>query len=358
MMQTTNNIPSKRIEYIDALRGFTMVLVVFQHIATFCWGITHKNIPSVHEYFMQIRMPMFFFISGFVLYKSHILWNSAYVMDFLKKKFLIQIIPTVVFLLVFVHSFDFPLTGILTNGSKAGYWFTFTLFEYFIIYALLRFCFRKRDDGFLDVVILAIALCFYVFKSGKVYDAIPLSVSLKGFLGMNKWHYFFFFVLGTLVRKHFDLIQKWLDGKWLILCCVSVYFLLNAFKDMLPQDNVLGDVLDFAFGFILSLTGLIVLFAFFRTNQSLFSKEKKLGFYLQYIGRRTLDVYLIHYFLIPYQLKKIAHVFQDYPMPVIEATCSLVIALIIIAFCLLISNVLRLSPFLSHWLFGVKNKHV
>ena len=41
-------------------------------------------------------------------------------------------------------------------------------------------------------------------------------------------------------------------------------------------------------------------------------------------------------------------------MPVVEATVSLVIAGIIIAFSLVISNIIRLSPLLAHWLFGAK----
>ena len=74
---------------------------------------------------------------------------------------------------------------------------------------------------------------------------------------------------------------------------------------------------------------------------------------LQYIGKRTLDVYLIHIFLLPYNLEFIS-VFKEHPMPVIEATVSLIIAGIIIAFSLVISNIIRLSPLLAHWLFGAK----
>jgi hypothetical protein len=47
-------------------------------------------------------------------------------------------------------------------------------------------------------------------------------------------------------------------------------------------------------------------------------------------------------------------VFVDHPMPVIEATVSFILAGIIIAFCLVISNIIRLSPLLAHWLFGAK----
>jgi hypothetical protein len=45
-------------------------------------------------------------------------------------------------------------------------------------------------------------------------------------------------------------------------------------------------------------------------------------------------------------------VFVEHPMPVIEATVSFILAGIIIAFSLVISNIIRLSPLLAHWLFG------
>jgi len=38
-----------RIQYIDALRGFTMILVVFYHVSQFCWHVCGKGI-SIQDY--------------------------------------------------------------------------------------------------------------------------------------------------------------------------------------------------------------------------------------------------------------------------------------------------------------------
>ena len=52
-----------RIEYIDALRGFTMILVVFHHIMSLGMGIESSVCSSL---FITFRMPLFFFISGWM----------------------------------------------------------------------------------------------------------------------------------------------------------------------------------------------------------------------------------------------------------------------------------------------------
>ena len=44
-------------------------------------------------------------------------------------------------------------------------------------------------------------------------------------------------------------------------------------------------------------------------------------------------------------------------MPVIEFFTSSVIAILVIAVCLFVSNVIRLSPWLAKWLFGAKETH-
>lgn len=61
--QPTNQ-PKKRIGYLDALRGFTMILVVCVHCLTYS---DIKQNP-ITDFFSLFRMPLFFFISGFILY--------------------------------------------------------------------------------------------------------------------------------------------------------------------------------------------------------------------------------------------------------------------------------------------------
>lgn len=337
---------TKRIEYIDALRGFTMMLVVIQHIASLCMRLGDTS--SFHHYLQQIRMPMFFLISGFVLYKSGVIWDLKHIGSFLKKKFVVQILSTIVFFTLFaqIRGYDF-IVGI-TSEAKYGYWFTYTLFVYFIFYSIIRYICKSRK--YEDYIIILVAAFFYVINWPPFLSSLPFLDCVKETLGISLWYYFCFFLIGTLLKKHFDKVQNILDKWTTLLICILVYFLLNIYNDVLSSSGVLGVIIQFSKSF----SGILIVFSFFRNKQELFTKETVLGRSLQYIGRRTLDIYLLHYFLLPTQLQYVTSIFKDYPMPVIEFTCSLIIALIVIAFCLLISNVIRLSPTLAHWLFGVK----
>ncbi|MBQ6226511.1 MAG: acyltransferase [Bacteroidaceae bacterium] len=337
---------TKRIEYIDALRGFTMLLVVLQHVATFGWELP-PNIPKIHVFLAQIRMPMFFFISGFVLYKASVTWNLQFVRSFLRLKFLVQIIPTIVFLALFCQFKGLSIIDSLFDAAKAGYWFTYTLFEYFLFYSILRFCFRNHLE---DIAIIAAALFFYLINWPPIYNHFPFSEEYKELLGFCQWHYFCFFLIGTLVKKHFDAVQRWLDGKYLLTFSILFYFLVNFYDDMIPAVGLVRTPV----GLLRTLAGMTILFAFFRTNQACFTKEHVMGRALQYTGRRTLDIYLLHYFLLPRGLGAAFPIFTEHPMPVIEFVCTFCIAVVIVALCLLVSNIIRLSPILAHYLFGVK----
>lgn len=345
MNPTQPNKSSGRIEYIDALRGFTMLLVVFGHVVTFCFCTANQGI-SLNDYFTQVRMPMFFFISGFVLYKDSVVWNGKQIVSFFRKKIPVQLLSPFLFFLAYIHFMDIPFFDAIGQQFKAGYWFTYVLLEYYLIYAAVRFCFRGKWG---HVIALLVGFLLYAIEWPPLYDAIPLNKQWKEILSIPKWDYFLYFVLGTLVHKNYPLVQKLLDSKWLLTFCILYYFLINVFRDMMNLNALSNVVLDRT----LSLTGLVILFAFFRSKQAVFSIEQALGRTIQYVGRRTLDIYLIHYFLLPYGMQ-FNKVFVDHPMPVIEATVSFILAGIIIAFCLVISNIIRLSPLLAHWLFGAK----
>ena len=286
---------SQRIGYIDALRGFTMFLVVLMHVATVCWGIVGKGI-SIHDYLHQVRMPLFFFISGFVLYKEGVEWNTQHIVRFFKKKIPVQLLGPFIFFAVFLHLNGISLAEGLLDKYKSGYWFTLVLLEFFFIYAAVRFCVRNR---WYKAILLVIGCVLYYCCWPDMTTGHHTLDNLCLLLSVNQWRFFIFFVIGT------------------------------------------------------SFTGLVIVFAFFHNKQDLFSQTTRMGRTMQYVGRRTLDIYLIHFFLIPKNLSFIT-VFTDHPMPIIEATVSSLIALLIMAASLLISNIIRLSPWLARWLFGAK----
>ncbi len=59
---------SKRIGYIDAMRGLAMLFVVMGHLSFFCTGSKTVGLSSACVF---IEIPLFFMISGFLMYKPN-----------------------------------------------------------------------------------------------------------------------------------------------------------------------------------------------------------------------------------------------------------------------------------------------
>lgn len=341
---------TKRIEFIDAMRGFTMILVVLCHVSGLCLGI-ENNIPSIHPFLYEFRMPTFFFISGFVLYKAEHVWNAKNVFLFLKKKFPVQIITTTIFFSVFLYINCISVNEGLFSESKYGYWFTYTLFVYFIIYSISQFLFHLFDfsEKVKDILTITLGLVFYLlFSVSSIFHTLPFNIETEHFLSMNHWGYFLFFSIGTLFKKHYNSILYYLDEKPVILICLIVYFILNIYYDTMVTTHVN------IFNLLTAISGIVLIFSFFRKHEHFFSKENIIGRLLQFTGRRTLDIYLLHYFLLPVNLYTYTSFLRNTPMPLIELIISLLISLAVICGCLVISAILRMSPFAAYYLFGVK----
>lgn len=75
-------ILSSRIPYIDALRGFAILLVIAGHVIQTLYGTD----GLVFRYIYSFHMPLFVFLSGFVSYKIET-WKSV------GKRFLQLIVP-------------------------------------------------------------------------------------------------------------------------------------------------------------------------------------------------------------------------------------------------------------------------
>ena len=104
------------------------------------------------------------------------------------------------------------------------------------------------------------------------------------------------------------------------------------------------------FGFL----GIPLVYKIFSYYSALFNEKTKVGRSLSYIGKNTLQIYFLHYFLLPRNLSVFGEFLQVNSNPVIELVLGLSIAVVVIAISLMISNVIRISPLLAHILFGAK----
>ena len=75
---------------------------------------------------------------------------------------------------------------------------------------------------------------------------------------------------------------------------------------------------------------------------------------LTFVGQRTLDIYLLHYFFLPRFLTCYGPQLRAYDSKLLELGVGLAVALAVVGLCLAVSYVIRLSPLLGHILFGAK----
>lgn len=333
----------QRIEYIDAMRGFTMILVVFSHICHFCLG---DSTMGFNRIFFLFRLPCFFFISGWLFEPV----ASRPFLPNVRHKFMVQIVPTFIFLLLLAPPPEFfHQLGTL----KGGYWFTFALFEFFLLYMTFERC-CGRWSVFVALVISVLSFCYAgnlnlwrLSAPDHSWQSVVLDVS--GFLSLPLWRYYLFFFIGAMVRRHFHRFIL-LTDKWWIVLTITVGFFAIANTDH-PASPVL-EYLRFNVGGIL---GMFMIFTLFRKLYS--PRLLPFTFYLsplKYIGTRTLDIYLLHYFFLPRFLLPYGEQLSAYNSRPLEFLVAMMLALVVLALSLLASYVIRLSPFLGHYLFGVK----
>ncbi len=373
-MQSFGNKMSKRIGYIDAMRGFTMILVVYSHVCNFCLG---DRSMAFNDVLFLFRLPCFFFISGWLFYGVGREWTRKEVSVVVKKKFMVQIVPTLIFLFLlspppaYFHQF---------GAFKGGYWFTFALFYFFVIYMLMSWPFRHRQCRRSDIIMLLLTLA--ISMSAYWYDinyhrlqlsfATPhsqrenyhlsiftfqLVADILGLLSFITWRYYLFFFLGTLARKYFPQFLKLVaNGK--LMTVVVICFLAIS---QIPQSDIfLREYFKFSIGGILGMTMIFALFRYLYTSSfsSIIHPTSSIlhlpSSILKFVGQRTLDIYLLHYFFLPEFLRPHAtQLLTAIPSPLLPFVILLA-ALLVVALCLATSSLLRLSPFLGRCLFGAK----
>lgn len=360
MMQT--NTGKKRIGWIDALRGFTMILVVFSHVEISGMGM-EPGYTGVNDLLRIFRMPLFFFVSGFIAYRPDESWNWGYYRGNMLKKLRVQVIPMLFFGLiyaVFYYSHSQGETpsnsvGVFFNDAqKLGYWFTEVLLGMFIIYFTVSLALNRCRLAVRQSVLAALAIGMFALAYGSTTQFANNRLA-NWFCLYYLFLYFQFFFFGNLVSCYRERVFRWFENQYVSGAVLLLFAGLYAYyctRYDVQQDYIVTHVSKLTAEAIRFL-GIITVVMVFRHFERFFSTETRIGRGLQYIGQRTLDIYLIHYFLIP-SLPALGLYFGLGGNMVLETTTAVALSLLVIAFCLIISNIIRISPFLAYWLLGVK----
>lgn len=354
--------PTKRIEYIDALRGITMILVVFSHVELFGFHVDEPTL--LNSLFISFRMPLFFFISGFIAYKASIEWNVQTWWTMSKKKILVQLVPTLFFGLIYTYLYyNTDIYTFIARNGKLGYWFTIVLLEIFLITYTIKTCLYRGNlqkyNKHVVVTLIATSALLYllklVLKTDSTLNEIGNIFSLH-----HTFNYFQYFAFGHICAMYKNKFHHILDNRYAITIIIALYALLFCTQRFYIGQHIsdsinIWKIADTLTETIVGYLGVLIVYNTFRTYQDTFSTQTRIGSSLQYIGKRTLDIYLMHSFFIPH-LPQLGSFFNENKNLAIELVANLGISLTIICICLGISNILRTSPLLAKILFGSSQK--
>lgn len=269
----------QRIDYIDRMKGLAIFLVVMGHV----YGMAFAQSDDVaYRVISSFHMPLFMFLSGLVACSGVVApyWGTGK----LSKKLKGLLLPLIVFGMCFTTTIskDFltSLIGFLESPNKNGYWYLMTLAVFYVSLSLYRL--NVKQKWYIDVA-LAIAILGGMFALWK-YTAQTKDY----FCMLNCGNFYPFFILGVMTTKY-NFLDKMHKANWLFSLCIVAYAFLF-FVDMPFHALVsLNKHIFLPFCMVYIVVNLFV------SRHGATSCWESL---LDFIGKRTLDIYVIHYFFI------------------------------------------------------------
>ncbi len=297
-----------RLDFIDGLRGLTMLMVVYWHVLVMSMDVTTYTAMTLQLF----RMPLFFFVSGFFAYSFN--FDSIKLRKRLNNRWHRQFLPTFLIFILFTL-FEVGYTGSFENGGeylgslftalhtnglsefKSGYWFTFVLVEVFCVFALINYLLYRlrvsqRKQGVIYLIIAAACAILEWIYSETVTEKSPVAVrnlcEIMSLTHLVKYQVFFYLgvAVRTFDRELWKLLSRRISGIIMIAVTVVVFCLTPRFR--VPLGWFYGA----------ATTGILFSITLFFYLRRFFSGKSFLGQIMKFVGKNTLPIYLFHYFII------------------------------------------------------------
>lgn len=346
---------TKRYEYIDALRGIAILFIVFGHIPMFCYGLPETaQLTSFRIFTSMVQLPLFFFISGF-LFNVKIIFNKSGGVknEYISRRCQQLLLPAIVLGGIYLLVNGGSVQECLMDKYKCGYWFTWLLFEFLMIQVMLEWIVGKltikENDTNYAMICIGIAFIIYIVSIPVVCQRFG---GIAGLLGLSLFRYYIYFVVGRLVRVHLYKICAWKYRDVAVTGILVVFISMAVIVWGLEYEW--AGLLFHIRMVLFELSALLLIFAVFYRHRNYFAGGNRLVKILILIGRRTLDIYLLHYFFLPQDMHVIGKYFFQYPNRIGEMLLSGMVTMAIVAVCLAVGECMRSSRIFSKYVLGSK----
>lgn len=254
----------ERKTFIDVAKGIAMLLVVMQH--------TGGQLDSGMRFLCKVDVPLFFLCSGFLAYRPRI--DVSRHMLKACRRILVPFILACLFACVY---FNENISDVFLSSGKRGYWFLEALFFMMAIFMVIH-----RNEKLLvagGVLIEAGLLICSKYFPETVDNVLGISYLSR---------YFPCFIMGALMRKHNveSLPNKWVG---LVLLAISVGCLIYGFSS--TNASFLAHVVGYLSFSVLT---------FFVIKRCTDGLPDRLKAAFGYVGRYSLNVYIIHFYFVFY----------------------------------------------------------
>lgn len=278
----------QRIAYIDALKGFLILCVVFGHvIGTYKQSEffpIHEVLNKIYAIICTFHMPLFMMVSGYLYYSAY--YSGEGKIDRNRMTRQILNLAGVYILFNLLHGFLKILTGAIAEEAVLneitfvdvflipikplrGYWYLYTLIILYVVFSVIQ---KKKIN---EWVLLAI---FFAISSVSHYTNIE-------FLTISQvMKHVFFFYIGLSYRK---------NGKWILENKVHAYFLFAVSVITLV---ISGFSIPHFFGVdtLVSLGMSMGIWMIFKEVNILNIRL------LQFTGKISLEIYVMHNILLAF----------------------------------------------------------
>lgn len=342
-----------RLRYFDVLKGIAIYMVVMGHVLTFC--IRGIDSAIVFKAIGLIHMPLFFFISGYFTLKQT--ENERLRIPDMWKRFLQLIVPMVVVSSLWIYYFPHsglqsPLkstwSGLWLDLWKNGYWFTLTLFLINLIYILTisianRFKNPHRALATLSLIIGITLFTVNCHVNEEIANVIELPFVSK---------YYIVFMAGALCRAYPGTFNKITSSSGWFTCALLAGALLSyyvfypwEFPEMPTETR---DICQIAIHICLAIIGVYLARPW---AESVSPTNRWLGLWC-YLGRKSLAIYLLHYFFL-FPMSFLRAPLQAMGLDVVPTfTAAAIAAALIVAVTLGVNYVIERSRVLALLLTG------